>query len=281
MAAFAVQAVTQVFERASAWRLERRRAQVGIGGNMSEAVIPHSRLLENARKKWEGQHSVDNNMPPKTSADDEKSGASDAITMAANGDDDQHAVDAAMEDATQAGKEEGNMQRRQSMSEADTDAAEHHALYDSEKLAREVIERAVELESIARRMMVRALPDGSRAQILLRADRAVQAHDVRALVHAGGASGANSDDDRRSDPQLGFGGKQEDIGTFRQLLNSGIEEDDELLRPLEDEETLEEVERYRACFAALLFAGGRLRKLEGIQMALLERRPYPHPNYDN
>ncbi|EIN05813.1 voltage-gated potassium channel [Punctularia strigosozonata HHB-11173 SS5] len=108
---------------------------------------------------------------------------------------------------------------------------------DKLELADKMVELAVELEAHARRLLIAYLPHGSRMQTLLKADRNIQIRESRPTL----------DEEKVLSPP------------------PPAEE-------LRDETAMEEVRRYRECFAALLVAGSRLRGLEGEEKYAFERR---------
>jgi potassium channel subfamily K len=167
-----------------------------------------------------------------------------------------------------------------------------------QRLVVEMIQRAVALESHARRLLVRHLPNGSRAQVVLKADRNIQLRDLRYLKR----SEKDSEGATRQTQQVKAAERaqkpketelarharsmakeegtdqdpgQLDIEKDPAQLKSELEGDgdeDWVSEPLGEEATLAEVQAYRESFAALLVAGTRLQQLEGQEMYMLERR---------
>lgn len=120
-----------------------------------------------------------------------------------------------------------------------------------EALVYETIKQALEVEAHARRLLIDHLPNGSKGQVIMKADRNVQLRDVdkmRAMVHDG-------EDSKKL------------VKRFDVLGDA-----DQVSLPLTEEQTLDEVNRYRESFAAFLAAASRLRKLEGAERFLMERR---------
>jgi potassium channel subfamily K, other eukaryote len=149
MASFAVQAVTQVLTRISIWRLERRREDQGIAtpaAPKDDRIITHAELLANSHKHYD------------TLLSDKARHSTSSDTTASNS----------------APSPAGDAER----SEDDDLKTVQDA---NERLVCEMLDRAIALEAHARRMLIRHLPNGSRAQVLLKADRNVQLRDMRFL----------------------------------------------------------------------------------------------------
>lgn len=127
---------------------------------------------------------------------------------------------------------------------------------EEETLTELLIGHALELERHARRLLMAHLPNGSKAQIVLKADWIVQLRHVRTLERQGFSSDSQSnDDDRASEFHAG-----------------GDDDRDWMSHPLDDDGTVDEIRRYREAFAAFLATGSRLRKLEGAEKYKAERR---------
>ncbi|KAG8985727.1 hypothetical protein FRB94_005465 [Tulasnella sp. JGI-2019a] len=130
---------------------------------------------------------------------------------------------------------------------------------EQELLMHEVLKQAVELEAHARRLLISQLPNGSKAQVVLKADRNVQLRDVRQIrkrYEFDDSESAHMALDRNE------GGREGDR----------MGGPDSVSRPMSDEEILDEVNMYRESFASMLAAGSRMRGLEGRERYLLERR---------
>jgi potassium channel subfamily K, other eukaryote len=260
MASFAVQAITETIKSISSWQLERQRTRAQVNKDVQKAVISHAQLVEHAREQWLDRDRSASRPLHSSSL----SGSSRSSKLDVMNEKPQRDATAALDDAGRVGQADGAAARSSTPeSDSDQDKA-HNVAEESEQLTREVLLRAIELEACARRLLIRALPDGGQPQLLLRADHAVQAHDVKVLI----ASGA--DEDKAKSGGDGHS-RDDDVEFFEEL---GIVDEVAPLKPWDDDEALQEIDNYRASFAALLFAGGRLRKLEGMQQALLERRPY-------
>lgn len=292
MAAFAVQAVTQVLTRISTWRLEKQRAKHGVATGTTaedERTIEHAEYITREHARWEKQ-ALERPATKPPSAD---SSSGSAISPSSASDAKERRLD---EKEAQLGEEEDVVK----------EVEDANAL-----LVRMLLERAVELELHARRLLIRHLPNGSRAQVLLKADRNVQLRDLRRLIRGAGADDRAAQDRARRHGQLdaedldaGGAGDENVLSEGERaamrrrmaeklgLGDAAAEDADWVSRPLGDEETMEEVRQYRECFAGLLVAGSRkcllslpgclrslntdadagLQNLEGDEMLMLERR---------
>lgn len=198
---------------------------------------------------------------------------------------------------------------------------------DTNVLTSLLLQHACELELHARRLLIHYLPDGSKAEVVLKADRNVQVRDVKAVRAArkraremarergteggeeeGGHEMSEEEDEeveilagleptskttanvsrpstiRIRPPDAGGSDARRHPGESHtsfpaEYAKSASEQDeafervwDELTRPMTDEETMEEVRKYRESFAAVLAVGSRLRKVEGLERLLIERR---------
>lgn len=193
---------------------------------------------------------------------------------------------------------------------------------DTNALTSLLLQHACELELHARRLLIHYLPDGSKAEVVLKADRNVQVRDVKAVREARkraremardrGTEGGEEESGREmseeqqcEDEEVEILAGLEPKSTIRirapdaggsssdarrhsgeshtslpaKHAKSATEQDeafervwDELTRPMADEETMEEVRKYRESFAAVLAVGSRLRKVEGLERLLIERR---------
>ena len=123
-------------------------------------------------------------------------------------------------------------------------------------LMHEVLKQAIELESHARRLLINHLPNGSKAQVVLKADRNVQLRDVRKIRRQ-----FEDDPDRQIIDESEGGRTGDPFGG-----------PDSVSKPLSEEETLDEVQMYRESFASFLAAGSRMRGLTGREKFLMERR---------
>jgi len=126
---------------------------------------------------------------------------------------------------------------------------------EEEALTEALIGHAVELERHARRLLMTHLPNGSKGQIVLKADRIVQLRHLKTLEKQGSSA------DQRSN-----GGKQ------ASKFLADEDDSDWISHPLDGQGTVEEIRRYREAFAAFLAMGSRLRKLEGAEKYKAERR---------
>lgn len=127
-------------------------------------------------------------------------------------------------------------------------------------MLREMIRQGIELQERARRLLIKSLPDGSMPQVLLKADRNVQQRDLRKVRRKYNAfnsedrptTGGEKEERREEDDQFG------DVNQASEVLG--------------DDETLDEVNRFRESFAAFLAAASRMEGLEGRERYLMERR---------
>ncbi|KAF8321589.1 voltage-gated potassium channel [Clavulina sp. PMI_390] len=263
MASFAVTAIQGTVTRFSEWRLEQRKASVGIenaGPEDSSDVVSHSEYVERYHQRW-------------TSSRQSPS------------------------DPEQATSEELNEEEQQQRRKRDVDVRE-----EEEALTVALIEHALALERHARRLLETHLPNGSKAQIVLKADRNIQLRHLQ-LMHSKNpgqpdeeATGSADDHDhesetaiddddpehnpsekRRSQQHRPRQGKSSDFMVRFQLQQ--LERDDDagddpdwISHPLDDAGTMQEIRRYREAFAAFLAAGSRLRRLEGAEKYKAERR---------
>jgi hypothetical protein len=85
-------------------------------------------------------------------------------------------------------KDEKRAEDEAAQSEAEHDLAMDDSPEDKEELAQRVIDLAVELETHARRLLITHLPNGSKAQVVLKADRNVQLR-VRGRLASGHKTG--------------------------------------------------------------------------------------------
>ena len=106
-----------------------------------------------------------------------------------------------------------------------------------EQLMNRIIHLAIELEERSRHLLIEHLPVGSKAGMLLKADRNVQLRDLKTLEQA---DRMKNGEDAES---AGYIGRASD---------------------LEGLDTLEQVTAYRETFAGLLAAASALKGLEGI-----------------
>lgn len=163
-------------------------------------------------------------------------------------------------------------------SQEQTEADEEVAIRASDLKA--LLEHSVALERLARRLLVAHLEEGSRAQILLRADWNLQSRDLRALEselkkgEKGGSNlGANSASKNHTSAN-GDGGKGL-VATEAGI--SGHPEDREereeeitetAIEGMDEEETLRAVRDFRRNVAGMLALGSRLRELE-VRLSIL------------
>ncbi|CUA74245.1 Outward-rectifier potassium channel TOK1 [Rhizoctonia solani] len=148
-----------------------------------------------------------------------------------------------------------------------------------------LLEHAVSLERVARRLLVAHLEEGSPAQILLRADWNLQSRDLRALE-------SEFKGNRSSQPHVmnNSGEDPQSSGAHKAVngvaaIEAGVagtsesreeREEEEIavtaVRGMDDEETLKAVREFRRNVAGMLALGSRLRELEGTEKYIFERR---------
>ncbi|QRV84630.1 ion channel protein [Ceratobasidium sp. AG-Ba] len=233
MASFAVQAIQNIIERTSTKRMDKRRAEVG------DLTSPEAIKAENAQSSPNGH--TDESRDPENG---QEKNMQEEI-------DEMHSVLVLKEHA----------------SHAKSEVALH------EEDLKNLLEYAVSLERTARRLLVAHLEEGSRAQILLRADWNLQARDLR-LVES----------ERQKDSRNGHIPNGTENGTS--VTNAGIaegqgqdrEEREEAeiantaVEGMSDEDTIAAVREFRKNVAGMLALGSRMRKLEGVEKYVFERR---------
>jgi hypothetical protein len=132
-----------------------------------------------------------------------------------------------------------------------------------EALLSEVVETAIRLEAVSRKLLIDSMPRGSLGRSILEADRNIQLRDVH---YAGGDAARIRDLWQQEDDQ----NKRE-----TESLRSGQD-----LTP-EISSTLSEIRRYRDLFAHLLVAASTLRQLDGIERHQFERWLADEENEDD
>ncbi|KAG9125493.1 hypothetical protein FRC07_007378 [Ceratobasidium sp. 392] len=152
----------------------------------------------------------------------------------------------------------------------------HHASYGKSEVAmheqdlKALLEHAVALERTARKLLVAHLEEGSRAQVLLRADWNLQARDLRTLESEGGAKPADgARSNGMSVTEAGIAGKGK--GADREEREEA-EIANTAIGGMDEEETLRAVRDFRKDVAGMLALGSRMRNLEGIEKYVFERR---------
>ncbi|KAG8868212.1 hypothetical protein FRB97_002622, partial [Tulasnella sp. 331] len=120
---------------------------------------------------------------------------------------------------------------------------------EEKRLLREALNQAVELEAHARRLSINHLPNGSKAQFILKADRKVQVRDVQAIHerYCSQPQAANKSQLHVNKAKAEGGRTQDAFGGL-----------DDVSKPLGEEERVDEVSMYRQAFASMLAAGSRL-----------------------
>lgn len=143
----------------------------------------------------------------------------------------------------------------------EADVISEATIDEEQALTEYVLDHALRMEAIARRLLIDTLPRGSLARTILLADREVQLRDVEAV---GGDPQklrrlATEEDPLAADPQ--FGSTKSPAG--------------------EVNDNLDAIRRYRETFAGLVAGGARLQKLEGEQKLIFERRRAPDKSSDS
>lgn len=134
---------------------------------------------------------------------------------------------------------------------SETDAISEATFDEESALIEYVLDHALRLEAIARRLLIDSLPRDSLARTILLADREVQLRDVEAV--GGDAQKIirlASEEDRLIGKERGLNGNSPAAGAH---------------------DNLDAIRRYRQTFAGLVAGGARLQKLEGDQRLIFER----------
>ncbi|KAH7337786.1 hypothetical protein B0J17DRAFT_664258 [Rhizoctonia solani] len=151
-----------------------------------------------------------------------------------------------------------------------------------------LLEHAVSLERVARRLLVAHLEEGSPAQILLRADWNLQSRDLRVLESESEGRGSGQPRTQtRVNNEHGATSKSDGMhqsGSHSLAATkagvAGTEsreerEEEEIavtaVGGMDDEETLKAVREFRRNVAGMLALGSRLRELEGTEKYIFER----------
>lgn len=240
MAAFAIEAVSQIMTRASTWRLEKRRVDEGVEEAATEATkraISHAEYVLKQRQRWDSHKKGQDTQAQRSSR------------------------------STVTGSEKGEVKekvRAADAKEARLDEEEQEVQVSEQlnaKVMKELVQHAVALELHARRLLLQHLPAGSQAEILLKADRNVQLRDLRALLRG---IGANEEADDLDAGTTGNGGdlsekerteKRKKAVERLGLGDAAAQDADWVSPPMSDEEVMEELRQYRESFAGLLVAG--------------------------
>lgn len=135
---------------------------------------------------------------------------------------------------------------------AEADVISEATIDEERALTEYVLDHAIRLEAIARRLLIETLPRGSLARTILLADREVQLRDVEAV-------GGDAQRLRK------LATEEDKAVTLQQLENAQSPAG-------EAHDNLDAIRRYRETFAGLVAGGARLQKLEGEQKLIFERR---------
>ncbi|KIM79102.1 hypothetical protein PILCRDRAFT_567574 [Piloderma croceum F 1598] len=254
VASFAVQTVTKILETLSERRLtQRKEAHVDPnskngGMYMSHAelcVQEHALLDEEAASIKSRSRSKSQSRPADSTAkctvdyvDGDKTSGDSPDSLTSSADDPIQTVESPV-DAI-----ESSSRNSPTAEETDSAIADEEVLKAIDQLlVKRVLQLAVELETQARVLLLHTMQKGSRPEVLLRADMRLQHREVQKL-HL-------EDTDTKLRPE----GLVDLNGPERGALD------------IEDR-----VRRYRELFAALLAAGSKLQRLEGIEQLVWERR---------
>ncbi|KAJ9124176.1 hypothetical protein QFC22_000973 [Naganishia vaughanmartiniae] len=134
----------------------------------------------------------------------------------------------------------------------DTDSVSQATFDEQAALVEAVLEHALRLEAIARRLLIETLPRNSMARTILLADREVQLRDVEAA-----------------------GGDVQKVIDLAMISDRLIEEENQTdvnSPSASTNDNLDAIRRYREAFAGLVTTGARLQKLEGEERLIFERR---------
>ncbi|EJT99352.1 voltage-gated potassium channel [Dacryopinax primogenitus] len=153
--------------------------------------------------------------------------------------------------------------------DADSSESVSEMADEDRELTIQLLDTAAELERVARRLLINALPQDSSAQILLRADWHVQLQEMRAVLHEEADKAADQQAER--DP-MNANAPHMDEDAHRAMRERVDREAELVLQPLAGRELMRAIGRYRECFASMLVLGSRLRKLKGREQFLFERR---------
>lgn len=265
MASFAIQAVQNVMERTSNKRMDQRRADAG------DETSPESVRRSDKERSSEG-------------GDPEGGQQGGSKTMSEEVDE-MH--------ATLVIKHHAKIPRSQSQPNSSTrldstsDSISQTKPDIQNENIRSLLEHAVSLERIARRLLVAHLEEGSRAQILLRADWNLQARDLRALeserkgkdVSVGGTKVGGDKNGGKANgngiEKANGNGAEKGNGNGMSVTEAGVtggsgdrEEREEAeiaeisVGGMDEEETLKAVREFRRNVAAMLALGSYMRDLE-------------------
>jgi hypothetical protein len=172
----------------------------------------------------------------------------------ASGSDSQDRVDSVRE------KEDPTIEEK-TMLDAEEELAGELAPMPHEEVSLRVLEFALQLEAISRRLLIDNLPRDSMSRTLLIADREVQKRDVASI--GGDISKISGLWKSEWHAQMNRVGDTEAGGVSTNDTSTS------------DDMPLEHIRRYRETFAALLVAGAKLQRLEGNDEYVFERTRGP------
>ncbi|KAL5495642.1 TOK1 [Sanghuangporus weigelae] len=272
MASFAIQTIQSIFQKFSTNLLLRHEAKAGIGeANFEEQGQGLTKGLDDTDE----EKSLPRDVQERLSKNDTRKGLgkthTDFVTAK------QKWIDTKLLN----GVPREDIENEDSVREAEEGAAEREREREREEdriLTEYILELAVELEKHARRLLLGHMKEGTNARMLLKADRIVQLRNIKALAaqqrsdqddsqQAGNCSGVQASSTSSQEAN-----KRSKMNT---LMQKYYEEEADLVpfaADMDEQETLQEVSRYREAFAGLLAAGSRLLRLKDEEKFLFERR---------
>ncbi|KAL5534612.1 hypothetical protein ACEPAG_1075 [Sanghuangporus baumii] len=273
MASFAIQTIQSIFQKFSTNLLLRREAKAGIG----EATLEEQSqgITKGITDDADEEKSLPRDVQMRLSKSDTRKGLerthTDFITAK------QRWIDTKLLN----GVPREDMENEDSVREAEEGVAEREREREQEEdriLTEYILELAIELEKCARRLLLGHMKEGTNARMLLKADRIVQLRNIKALA-------VQQQSDHDDSQQVGSSSGVQTSSTSSQetnkrskmstLMQKYYEEEADLVpfaADLDEQETLQEVARYREAFAGLLAAGSRLLRLKDEEKFLFERR---------
>lgn len=300
MSSFAVQTIENLFKRVSFKLFNRQQAHEGVGdGAAQEEVMGH---LDNKQRAEQAENQADEEMQMPEDL---------RMRLARNHPHNYRKshTDFVAEEHKRLEDSLAHLGRNTEDEDIDAENAAEEREQEREQeedrvLTEYVLELAVELEKLARRLLLGHMSEESDARMLLKADRIVQLRNIRSLAMQEedgydqpeedpnqSSSRTNVADDEtrvgnepeKRDQDGGVSnlerqkGKAEREGRPRinALMRKYYEEEAELVpfqTDISEQEALELVGRYREAFAGLLAAGSRLLRLKDKEECLFERR---------
>lgn len=282
MSSFAVQTIQSIFQTASQKLFRKQEAYYGVGVGGANALADDIAQAEDRE------------------GDEEKQVPEDAQKRLQNND---CARRNRLGHHEFVDKEHRTLDKRLSSFGRDPKEDEAERRREEDRILTEyVLEMVVELERHARRLIMGHMDEDSAGNLLLRADRIVQLRNIKRLAgqeefpvlsksgdrpcgDGDSTTADDADDTREKTGQKNVSEENRSSASvpnpLRRLPHTTTlmkkyyaEEADLVPFPtsLDEQETMEEVARYREAFAGLLAAGSRLLKLKDRDRALFERR---------